>query len=151
ILAQLERYPYGCTEQLVSTSMPLLYFNSLAETAGRRQDPRLRARVQQSVTRLLDRQAPGGAFGLWVSGDGHATPWLGAYATDFIRRAKEQGHVVPQQALDNSYQAMRRVARLDDFAGVSYDFSVYQWPGSNDSQALLRSRSAAYALYILAK
>jgi uncharacterized protein YfaS (alpha-2-macroglobulin family) len=151
ILAQLERYPYGCTEQLVSVSMPLLYFNALAQVANRSQDPRLRNRVQQSVTRLLDRQAPDGAFGLWSSGDGHATPWLGAYATDFVRRAKEQGYVVPQQALDNSYQAMRGVARLDDFAGVSYDFSVYHWPGSNDSEALLRSRSAAYALYVLAK
>jgi uncharacterized protein YfaS (alpha-2-macroglobulin family) len=103
------------------------------------------------VTRILDRQAPDGAFGLWVSGDADATPWLGAFTTDFIRRAKDLGYVVPQQALDNSYQAMRRVARLDDFANVSYDFSVYRWPGSNDSEALLRSRSAAYALYVLAK
>jgi uncharacterized protein YfaS (alpha-2-macroglobulin family) len=35
LLAQIERYPYGCTEQLVSTAMPLLYFNALAEVANR--------------------------------------------------------------------------------------------------------------------
>ena len=28
---------------------------------------------------------------------------------------------------------------------------VYRWPGSNDSDRLLRSRAAAYALYVLAK
>jgi hypothetical protein len=43
------------------------------------------------------------------------------------------------------------VARLDDFAPVAYDFEVYRWSGSNDSEELLRSRSAAYALYVLAK
>lgn len=151
LLDALYRYPYGCTEQLVSVAMPLLYYNTLASEANRSVDPRIRRRVQEAATTLLDRQGPDGAFGLWRAGDGHASPWIGAYATDFLRRAREQGYAVPRQALEQAYEALRRVARLNDFGSVNYEFDVYRWPGSNDTSELLRSRAAAYALYVLAK
>ena len=151
ILDELWRYPYGCSEQLTSVALPLLYFNTLAAETGRAADPRLRRRVQEAVTQLLDRQGPDGAFGLWHAGDGYATPWLGAYVTDFLWRAQQQGYAVPRQAMQQAYAALRRVARLNDFGSVRYNFDVYRWPGSNDSTELLRSRSAAYALYVLAR
>jgi hypothetical protein len=151
LLDSLYRYPYGCTEQLTSVAMPLLYYNSLAGEASRQADPRLRRRVQEAVTQLLDRQAPDGAFGLWSAGDGHASPWLGAYATDFLLRAQRAGYAVPRQPMSQAYNALKRVARLNDFGSVSYEFEVYRWPGSNDTTELMRSRAAAYALYVLAK
>ena len=151
LLDSLYRYPYGCTEQLTSVAMPLLYFNSLAADANRTADPRIRRRIQEAATQLLDRQAPDGSFGLWSSGDGYATPWLGAYATDFLLRAQRAGYAVPRQPMQQAYAALRRVARLNDFGSVRYEFEVYRWPGSNDTTELLRSRSAAYALYVLAR
>ncbi|MGE0597453.1 MAG: alpha-2-macroglobulin [Hyphomonadaceae bacterium] len=151
ILDSLYRYPYGCSEQLTSVAMPLLYYNTLAQEANRNADPRIRRRVQDAVTQLLDRQGPDGAFGLWRAGDGHASPWLGAYVTDFLSRAQREGYAVPRQPMEQAYAALRQVARLNDFGSVGYDFSVYRWPGSNDSEQLLRSRAAAYALYVLAK
>ncbi|HVY86259.1 MAG TPA: alpha-2-macroglobulin [Caulobacterales bacterium] len=150
LIDALYRYPYGCSEQLTSIAMPLLYYNVLGAEAGRTNDPRITRRVQDTVTQLLDRIGPDGAFGLWVSGDGHASPWLGAYITDFLQRAKAKGFAVPQQPLDQAYRALRSVARLNDSASVNYEFDVYHWPGSNDSEALMRSRAAAYALYVLA-
>lgn len=151
LLDELYRYPYGCSEQLTSVAMPLLYYNVLASEAGRDVDPRLRRRVQEAVTQLLDRQSPDGAFGLWNAGDASASPWLGAYVTDFLLRAKQNGYAVPNAPMESAYNALRRVARLNDFGGVSYQFEVYAWPGSNDTAALMRSRAAAYALYVLAK
>ena len=151
ILDELYRYPYGCTEQLVSVAMPLLYYNTLAAEAGAQRDARITRRLQDAATQLLDRQGPDGAFGLWRAGDGHATPWLGAYTTDFLARAQREGLAVPRQPMEQAYSALRRVARLNDFGGVGYEFEVYRWPGSNDTDQLLRSRSAAYALYVLAK
>jgi len=151
ILDELYRYPYGCTEQLVSVAMPLLYYNTLAAEANRQRDPRITRRLQDAVTQILDRQGPDGAFGLWHAGDGYASPWLGAYATDFLLRAQRAGLAVPRQPMQQAYAALRRVARLNDFGSVGYDFEVYRWPGSNDTEQLLRSRSAAYALYVLAK
>jgi alpha-2-macroglobulin len=151
ILDSLYRYPYGCTEQLTSVAMPLLYYNTLASEAGRQRDPRITRRLQDAVTQILDRQGPDGAFGLWHAGDGYASPWLGAYATDFLLRAQRAGLAVPRQPMQQAYAALRRVARLNDFGSVGYSFEVYRWPGSNDTEQLLRSRAAAYALYVLAK
>ncbi|MFO1017900.1 MAG: alpha-2-macroglobulin [Hyphomonadaceae bacterium] len=151
ILDELYRYPYGCSEQLTSVAMPLLYYNVLASEANRQRDPRITRRVQDAVTQLLDRQSPDGAFGLWHAGDGSATPWLGVYVTDFLLRAQRAGYAVPRQPMSQAYAALRRIARLNDFGSVRYEFEVYRWPGSNDTTELLRSRSAAYALYVLAK
>lgn len=151
LLTTLQRYPYGCTEQIVSVAMPLLYAESVKAANQSPADPQVKGRLQAAVNTLLDRQAPDGAFGLWRANDNSATPWLGAYAVDFLIRAKAAGLVVPAAPLDDAFTALRAVARLDDFAPVSYNFEVYQWKGSNDSQELLRSRSAAYALYVLAK
>jgi alpha-2-macroglobulin len=151
LLDELERYPYGCTEQLVSIAMPLLYANVLARGTNRAVDPRLNPRLNDVITKILDRQTPDGAIGLWRAGDGAASPWLGAYAADFLRRAKAQGLVVPDAPLEDVYKGMRAVARLDDFSNVAYDYEVYNWVGNPDSTALLRSRSTAFALYVLAK
>jgi uncharacterized protein YfaS (alpha-2-macroglobulin family) len=151
LLDELYRYPYGCTEQMTSVALPLLYYNILAAEAGRETDPRIRRRVQEALTTLLDRQAPDGSFGLWRAGDGQASPWLGAYVVDFLQRAQAQGYAVPRQPMQQAYAGLRRVARLNDFGGVNYQFEVYRWPGSNDTQELMRSRAAAYALYVLAR
>jgi len=151
LLDALYRYPYGCSEQMTSVAMPLLYYNTLASEASRTRDPRITARVQQAATDLLDRQAPDGSFGLWSSGDGHASPWLGAYITDFLWRAQQSGIAIPRAPMQQAYAALRHVARLNDFGSVNYEFEVYRWPGSNDTTELMRSRAAAYALYVLAK
>jgi uncharacterized protein YfaS (alpha-2-macroglobulin family) len=151
LLDSLWQYPYGCSEQLTSVAMPLLYYNVLAGQTNRAVDPRITRRVQDAATQLLDREGPDGAFGLWGAGDSEASPWLGAYVADFLQRAQQRGIAVPRAPMEEAYGALRKVARLNDFGGVGYDDRVYQWPGNNDTQNLLRSRSAAYALYVLAK
>ncbi len=34
LLARLDRYPYGCTEQVTSKALPLLYLSSVAQATG---------------------------------------------------------------------------------------------------------------------
>ena len=80
IADSLSRYPYGCSEQIVSAAYPLLY----APDVGT--DPKLKRvspAIAGAVAKLLDRQALDGSFGLWRVGDGAADPWIGAYITDF--------------------------------------------------------------------
>lgn len=151
LLDALERYPYGCTEQLVSVAMPLLYANILAPEAHRRRDGQLSPRLNEVVTKLLDRQTPDGAFGLWRAGDAAANPWLGAYTADFLVRARATGLVVPSAPMEDVYKGLKAIARIDDFSSVAYDFEVYRWLGNPDTKELLRSRATAYALYVLAK
>jgi uncharacterized protein YfaS (alpha-2-macroglobulin family) len=153
IAMALSRYPYGCTEQLVSTAYPLLYGLELSS------DPKLHrasAALNQAVGKLLDRQTLDGAFGLWRVGDGEADPWLGAYATDFLIEAQKAGAPVPQQAIDRALVAMRQISRPEGFVSISYRMEYPDWwSGSSDASkkatAALRSRASAYALYVMAK
>lgn len=151
LIDSLYRYPYGCSEQLTSTAMPLLYINDLGGEAGRGPEFAVRPRIQEAVNQLLNRQGPDGAFGLWHEGDSSAQPWLGSYVTDFLYRAKGEGYGVPDAALDKAYDALAQIARVDRWVYIGYQMEAYQGPWSNDTTEQLRRRSAAYALYILAR
>lgn len=154
IAAALSRYPYGCTEQLVSAAYPWLYVTT--GTANQRSVRRAHPLLSQAVGRLLDRQAADGSFGLWRVGDGEADAWLGAYATDFLIEARAHGAPVPQSALDKALNAMRLISRPDGWASVGYRTEYPEWwAGDKDrSKAAterMRSQASAYALYVMAK
>lgn len=126
ILQSLDRYPHGCTEQLVSRALPLLYLDQVALAAGLSGDAAVPPRIRDAVVRVLGNQSSDGRFGAW--GPGGDDLWLDAYATDFLTRAREQGHPVPQSALDAALSSLR-------------NSSAYTAPGPAD----------AYALYVLAR
>ncbi len=104
LLAALDRYPYGCTEQIASRAMPLLYLSSVAEAAGLAAAADIDARIGQAARGILLNQTAEGGFGLWSAGYS-GDLWLDSYATDFLSRARAQGHAVPdtafRAALDN--------------------------------------------------
>ena len=131
LLAALDRYPFGCTEQITSRALPLLYVNDLASATHLALDDAVDKRIQESIDRLLSRQGANGSFGLWsVGGD---DVWLDAYVTDFLTRARERNFQVP----DTAYRLA--VQRLRNFVGNAED------PGRNGG------RNLAYALYVLAR
>lgn len=132
LLAALDRYPYGCTEQTVSRAMPLLYVNQIAALARSALDGDAKERVEKAIDRVLSRQGSSGGFGLW-SASGDDDRWLDAYALDFLTRAREQGYAVPQSAMDLGLDRLRNYA-----ANVSD-------ADRGDGSAL------AYALYVLAR
>ncbi|WP_300376392.1 alpha-2-macroglobulin [Henriciella sp.] len=152
LYASLSSYPYGCTEQTVSRAMPLLYSDELV-AMGADTDAREPARnqVQAAVTRVLNRQSNDGAFGLWREGDRNASPWLGAYTADFLYRADAEGYEVPQEALERAYQSLRQTAQGDAWRVYGYETNVWEGEGHVDTEDRLMRRSAAYALYVLAK
>ncbi len=157
VAAALSRYPYGCSEQIVSMAYPLLYAPRVAPTAnGGRAPARASTAVTEAVSRLLDRQSSDGAFGLWSAGDYAADAWLGAYLTDFLVEARAQGAYVPPEAYDRALSAMTALSRPDGTTSVSYVTNIGQGPGVDAAQATartarLRGRASAYALYVLAK
>ncbi len=151
LLDALYRYPYGCSEQLTSSAMPLLFVDMLGGEVGRDPERAVRPRVQQAVNKLLNRQGPDGAFGLWRVGDSWSSPWLGAYVTDFLYRARNEGYGVPEEALDRAYNSLADIARIDRWYLASYQTNVYEGGNNNDTRDYLRRRSAAYALYVLAR
>src|SRR5207253_5386232 len=56
LLAALDRYPFGCSEQITSRAMPLLYVNELASEAHLALDAAVDQRIRDAIDRLLARQ-----------------------------------------------------------------------------------------------
>lgn len=105
LLAALDRYPYGCTEQIVSRALPLLYVNQLASRERLALDDSTDEKIRDAIDRVLARQDSNGAFGLWsVGGD---DLWLDAFALDFLTRARERGFQVPHRALETGLDRLR--------------------------------------------
>ena len=105
LLNRLDRYPYGCTEQITSRAMPLVYLDDLRRALGMAPEPGAGERIGDAVTRLLAHQSSSGGFGVWGPGGGNL--WLDAYATDFLARAKKSGHQVPAQSLELALDNLR--------------------------------------------
>jgi uncharacterized protein YfaS (alpha-2-macroglobulin family) len=128
LLAALDRYPYGCTEQTASRALPLLYLSEVAEAAGLGGDSAIRERVVKAIARVLQNQSGSGDFGLWSSYGGGDT-WLDAYVTDFLTRAREKGYRVPDlaftTALDNLENSLAYASDFRDGGeGVAYALYV---------------------------
>ncbi len=131
LLAALDRYPYGCAEQLTSRALPLVYLNDVAIAVGAATDAEIGPRVQKAIQGVLANQSSSGSFGLWGP-YGDSNLWLDSYVTDFLTRAAEKGYDVPELArtlaLDN---LSNRLSYADDFQNGGEDI--------------------AYALYVLAR
>jgi len=114
LLGALDRYPYGCTEQVTSQTMPLLYLSSVGQAMGLGTAEELHARVDRGIETVLTRQAANGAFGLWRAASGDF--WLDAYVTDFLSRARAAGHAIPETAFRSAMDNLRnRVNYAPDF------------------------------------
>jgi uncharacterized protein YfaS (alpha-2-macroglobulin family) len=135
LLQSLWRYPYGCTEQLASTSFPLTYYDDPALSSGAADKAEVHKRVQSAIDRIVDRQDPEGTFGLWRAGDGLASNWLNLYALDFLLHAKDAGYDVPDSAIERGYANAESLFR-----------------GNNESAGMPGSKgdTAAYAAWLLA-
>jgi hypothetical protein len=131
LLKSLDRYPFGCSEQITSRALPLLYVNELAAEAHLALDGAIDQRIRDAIDRVLARQASNGSFGLW--GLGGDDIWLDSYVTDFLTRARERGFAVPDTAFKLTLD------RLRNFVSNSPE------PNKNGG------RDLAYALYVLAR
>ncbi len=99
-LDYLLRYPYGCLEQTVSGSFPLLYLADLIETIkpGSMTRNDVAQFVQTGIYRVLSMQLPNGSFSYWPS---YRTTykWGTVYAVNFLLEAKKAGYKVPKEQL----------------------------------------------------
>jgi len=134
LLAALDRYPYGCTEQMTSRALPLLYFDEVARVMDLKGADNIQKRIDEAVVEILSNQGSEGGFGLWSAGSGDM--WLDAYVTDFLSRAKAQGYAVPDLALKNA------LANLRNQVNYAPDFNAETNGGGT---------ALAYALMVLAR
>ncbi|WP_299349356.1 alpha-2-macroglobulin family protein [uncultured Shimia sp.] len=125
LLQALDRYPYGCTEQVTSKALPLLYFDTITSSLGLGERGKVQERIDEAIAVILTRQASNGAFGLWYADSGDF--WLDAYVSDFMSRARAKGYTVPdiafRQAMDNLRNRLNYAPDFD-FGGEDIAYAL---------------------------
>lgn len=129
LLAYLEEYPYGCTEQLVSEAFPLLALRRYPDFGYAPE--RVQKNIDATLAMLRSRQTADGSFGYWAA-NSFTSDFINAYAMHFLVEARDDGIAVPEEMLDR---------------GLSYLEQVGRTPGGSLSDA----RARAYSLYVLTR
>lgn len=100
----LLRYPYGCLEQLSSSTLPWIYEPLLAKYLpgfkGKSAQERTRA-MNSGIQKILSNQRTGGSLGYWK--DSKDVSEYCAYAALVLTLAKENGAYVPENQLKSLY------------------------------------------------
>ena len=136
LLNALDRYPYGCTEQITSKALPLLYFDEVATAMNLATGDRIGLRIEQAIAEILGNQDASGAFGLWYPSSGDL--WLDAYVTDFLSRARARGHAVPDLAFRNALDNLRnRVNYAPEFESGGEDIAYALMVLSREGEAAI--------------
>jgi len=122
LLQELDRYPYGCTEQQTSRALPLLYFDDVAAGMGLAQKSPVATRIDAAIKAVLANQSSSGSFGLWRPDEGDL--WLDSYVTDFLSRARQKGYDVPDRAFRTALDNLRnQVNYAGDFENAGEDLA----------------------------
>ena len=123
----LSKYPYGCTEQIVSSTFPLLYptLTEELELSGEESSDK----VKTSLSILQSRQKRDGGMGLWTA-KSSSHPIIDAYSALFLTRSELQGFYVPES------MKLSLIRRMEEIAASS-------------GQSLDELRQRAFAIYVL--
>jgi uncharacterized protein YfaS (alpha-2-macroglobulin family) len=108
-LDYLVDFPYGCTEQTVSSFVPNLLVMRTLTQLGIAPSERMSLvprTTRDGLRRLLALQHDNGAWGWWATDDDH--PFMTAYATYALLEARAAEVVVPEAALRNGIAATGR-------------------------------------------
>ncbi len=125
----LERYPYGCAEQILSKTMPAAVLYGDKDMGG---DSKVaEASVRHTLSRLRELQRHDGSFGYWGYG-GNANDFVSVYALHFMLLAQEKHLPVPDDVLRKSEDYSKLVA-------------------NKAPNSLAEARLQAYAIYLLTR
>lgn len=131
-------YPYYCSEQIVSSAIPLIaLYRAQKQGAATITSAGTISDITRAVETLSRRQRTDGAIGYWTGSD-WSTPWLSAYAGMVLIEARDVGVKVDTVVL--SHLASYVTRSLHDTAQVD-EAPLAQWYRRRDVQ--LRDKVAA--------
>ena len=96
--------------------------------------------LDRAISHIVELQRSDGGFGVW-NDSGDTVPWLDAYATDFLIRAKEHGKNVPDFAIKSAVSWLHDYVRQDhneiaDLPALAYAHYVLARAKSDDLDGL---------------
>jgi uncharacterized protein YfaS (alpha-2-macroglobulin family) len=139
----LVEYPYGCTEQTISTAFPQLYFGDLADLMRQHrsgQATNANANIQEAIRKIKMRQLYSGAVTLWDN-EGTENWWVTIYAAHFLLEAQRAGFDVDKSLLETMLGYIN--SRLRNRETISYIYN-------RDQNKKIAPKEVVYGLYVLA-
>ncbi|HET6980441.1 MAG TPA: MG2 domain-containing protein [Pyrinomonadaceae bacterium] len=115
-LDYLTTYPYGCTEQTMSSFLPnIIVSQTLKEfkTASIRNREDLKNKVERGRNRLYSFQHEDGGWGWWK--DDPSDPFMTAYVIDGLTLAKQAGYEVDAERLARGREKLQSLLEADSF------------------------------------
>lgn len=139
----LVNYPHGCSEQIISTAFPQLYYGSIADLFDRGTGLKKNAvdHIEQVIQQLKSRQHYNGGVRLWHHAN-EAHWWASVYAADFLIEAKQAGFSVDKNMLSTLLNYLSSQLR-------SKQRITYRYNGKLTKK--IAPKEVAYSLYVLAK
>jgi uncharacterized protein YfaS (alpha-2-macroglobulin family) len=139
----LTSYPYGCTEQTMSSFLPdVLVADAMKKLGvGSNVDPQtLNKQVNAGLDRLYQYQHPDGGWGWWKSDD--SAPFMTAYVLAGLVQAKSAGYDVEQNRIDRARKWL--LPEFTRSAAVKTDLRAYMayalvLSGSDSTAAIVDS------------
>ena len=106
----LNKYSYGCTEQVLSKGFPAIAFGDYKEFNSSKK--KLASQVQGISEILAARQMPDGGFVKWP---GHTVnnAFHTAYAVHYLTEAKERGYRIPKGLMDKALMYLKEYSERE--------------------------------------
>lgn len=123
-LEYLISYPYGCTEQTMSSFLPNVVVSQALKELNlpANIDQRdLAKKVKAGLNRLYDYQHEDGGWGWWK--DDASDPFMTAYVTTGLKLAADAGYSIDLWRVNNSAQALAKM--LETNAKIAPDTRAY--------------------------
>lgn len=129
LIRYLDKFPYGCTEQVVSQAMPAVVLRNHPEFGIGA--AAANATLARTIDILRSRQTDTGAFGLW-SADSGTSDFASVYAMHFLLEARDHGFQIPPELFEQGLDYLKQLA-------------------NQEGGTLAQERTRAYAIYLLTR
>ena len=144
-LSWLVEYPFGCTEQTVSTAFPQLYYGDLADLVQRTnvntvQRISANSNILEAIRKIKMRQLYNGGVTLWDNEDTENW-WTTVYAAHFLLEAQKAGFDIDKSLIGTMLGYINM--RLKSHETVNYYFN-------RDQTKRIVPKEMIYGLYVLA-
>ncbi len=135
-LEYLTSFPYGCTEQTMSSFLPnVIVTQAMADLQLKSKiDPaKLQKQVEAGLERLRDYQHEDGGWGWWKTDDSHS--FMTAYVVAGLAEAKKAGYDVNPEIIQNGVSWLRsQLNSRPDFPPDSRAYGVYAMAQSGSKE-----------------
>ncbi len=159
-LKYLLTYPYGCTEQLVSSTLPNVLLKKYIKDSGKALEgvsmADLDSRVYTGLQKIYANQQADGRFSLWGDDSTYESLYLTAYTLEFLIMAKDAGYAVDATVLTNgkAYLGTKMNGEFENDDEYLYAINIYQLLGGTNIESAANgviARTTGMTAYMAAR